>query len=141
MTSAGAETAIEDVVVTDDTSVELVDAAGAPLASAPVEPSPGWFAVLPALVAIVVALALRQVIAALFLGIWLGAALVYGSIAGIWFGLLDVITDYALNAVADSGHGAIILFTLMVGGTGRDHLEERRHRRHRERGHRLGLFG
>ena len=81
VTSAGAETAIEDVVVTDDTSVELVDAAGAPLASAPVEPSPGWFAVLPALVAIVVALALRQVIAALFLGIWLGAALVYGSIA------------------------------------------------------------
>jgi hypothetical protein len=105
------------------------------LATAPVAPIPGWFAILPALIAIVVALTLRQVIAALFLGIWLGAALVYGSIAGVWFGLLDVITDYVRNAVTDSGHGAIILFTLMVG---RDHLEERRHRRHRERRHRLG---
>ena len=116
VTSAGAETAIEDVVVAEDTSLVLVDDTGATLASAPVEPIPGWFAILPALVAIAVALALRQVIAALFLGIWLGAALVYGSIAGVWFGLLDVITDYALNAVTDSGHGAIILFTLMVGG-------------------------
>lgn len=115
-TSAGAETAIEDIVVTDDVSVELVDETGATLASAAIEPIPGWFAILPALIAIVVALALRQVIAALFLGIWLGAALVYGSIAGVWFGLLDVITDYALSAVTDSGHGAIILFTLMVGG-------------------------
>jgi Na+/H+ antiporter NhaC len=115
-TSAGAETAIGDVVVPDDATVTLVDTAGATLASAPVEPIPGWFAILPALVAIAVALWLRQVIAALFLGIWLGAALVYGSIAGVWFGLLDVITDYALNAFTDSGHGAIILFTLMVGG-------------------------
>ena len=61
-TSAGAETAIEDVVVTDETSVELVDATGATLARAAVEPIPGWFAILPALVAIVVALTLRQVI-------------------------------------------------------------------------------
>jgi Na+/H+ antiporter NhaC len=116
VTSAGAETAIEDVMLGEDTSLVLVGDAGATLATASVEPIPGWFAILPALVAIVVALALRQVIAALFLGIWLGAALVYGSIAGIWFGLLDVVTDYALNAFTDSGHGAIILFTLMVGG-------------------------
>ena len=114
--SAGAETAIEDVVASTDEALTLVDAAGATLATATVAPLPGWFAILPALIAIVVALALRQVIAALFLGIWLGAALVYGSLTGLWFGLLDVITDYALNAVTDSGHGAIILFTLMVGG-------------------------
>jgi Na+/H+ antiporter NhaC len=116
VTGAGAETAVKDVVVAEDTRLVLVDDTGATLASAAVGPIPGWFAILPALVAIVVALALRQVIAALFLGSWLGAALVYGSVAGLWFGLLDVITDYALNAFTDSGHGAIILFTLMVGG-------------------------
>ena len=115
-TSAGAETEIDGVVVSADGTLTLADQAGTTLATAAVAPIPGWFAILPALIAIVVALALRQVIAALFLGIWLGAALVYGSIAGFWFGLLDVITDYALNAVTDSGHGSIILFTLMVGG-------------------------
>jgi hypothetical protein len=69
ITTAGAETAIEEVIATADSDLVLVDATGASLASAPVEPIPGWFAILPAVLAIVVALALRQVIAALFLGI------------------------------------------------------------------------
>jgi hypothetical protein len=76
-TSAGAETAIAGVSAAADETLALVDAAGTTLATAAVAPIPGWFAILPALIAIVVALTLRQVIAALFLGIWLGAALVY----------------------------------------------------------------
>jgi Na+/H+ antiporter NhaC len=52
----------------------------------------------------------------MFLGIWLGAALVYGSVIGIWTGLLDIVTIYALDALTDSGHGSIIIFSLMIGG-------------------------
>jgi hypothetical protein len=106
VTIAGAETAIEGVVASADEALTLVDEAGATVATAAVAPIPGWFAILPAVIAIVVALALRQVIAALFLGIWLGAALVYGTVAGVWFGLLDVITDYVRNAVTDSGQSS-----------------------------------
>ena len=78
---------------------------------------PGWMAILPALVAILIALVLRQVIPALFLGIWLGAVLTYGlTLNGIWLGLLDTFTTYTLKALNDSGHLSVILFSLMIGG-------------------------
>jgi Na+/H+ antiporter NhaC len=72
--------------------------------------------IIPALVAIGAALAFRQVVAALFAGIWIGAWIHYGSLAGAWFGLLDTIQVYVLGALADADHAAIILFTLMIGG-------------------------
>jgi len=114
--SAGAETVFEDVVVGRGDAVALTDEAGAVLAQAEPNVIPAWFAILPSLVAIGLALLLRQVIPAMFLGIWLGAALVYGSVIGIWTGLLDIVTVYALDALTDSGHGSIIIFSLMIGG-------------------------
>jgi len=78
---------------------------------------PGWVAILPALVAIIIALVLRQVIPALFLGIWLGGTLAYGlAPTGAWHGLLDTFTTYTLKALNDSGHLSVILFSLMIGG-------------------------
>lgn len=78
---------------------------------------PGWFSVLPPLVAIVTALTLRTVIPALFLGIWLGAWGIAGlDVAGLGQGLLDVLSVYVLNALADADHAAVILFTFMIGG-------------------------
>jgi Na+/H+ antiporter NhaC len=114
--SAGTETVFEDVVVGRGDTVALTDEAGAVLAQAEPNVIPAWFAILPSVVAIALALALRQVIPAMFLGIWLGAALVYGSVIGIWTGLLDIVTVYALDALTDSGHGSIIIFSLMIGG-------------------------
>jgi Na+/H+ antiporter NhaC len=114
--SGGTETVFADVVVARGDAVALADEAGAVLAQAEPNVIPAWFAILPSLIAIGLALALRQVIPAMFLGIWLGAALVYGSVIGISTGLLDIVTVYALQALTDSGHGSIIIFSLMIGG-------------------------
>jgi Na+/H+ antiporter NhaC len=77
-----------------------------------------WISILPPLVAILLALTLRQVIPALFAGIWLGAWAINGfSLAGFWFGLLDAFQVHILTAFADPDRGAIILFSLMIGGT------------------------
>ncbi len=78
---------------------------------------PGWVSILPAVIAILVALTFRQVIPALFLGIWFGAIVAYGlSLSGIWYGLLDTVTDYTLTALNDSDHLSVIIFSLLIGG-------------------------
>ena len=81
----------------------------------------GWLSVLPAVLAIVIALATRQVIPSLFLGILLGAWFTHGlSLSGFWYGLLDTMQIYVLEALVptdgDKGHMSIIVFTLMMGG-------------------------
>ncbi len=78
--------------------------------------APTWLSLLPALVAIAVALAFRQVIAALFLGVWFGAWLVVGGPMGWFTGLFATVETYVLAALTDEGHAAIIIFTLMIGG-------------------------
>jgi Na+/H+ antiporter NhaC len=84
-------------------------------------PPPGaatWISILPPLVAIGLALVLRQVIPALFAGVWLGAWLINGfNLPGLWHGLLDSFQVHILDAFADTDHGAILLFSLMIGGT------------------------
>lgn len=77
-----------------------------------------WISVLPPMLAIVLALVLRQVIPALFLGVWFGAWAINGfSFAGLWIGLLESFQKHVLAAVADPDHVAVILFSLMIGGT------------------------
>ena len=77
-----------------------------------------WISILPPFVAILLALTLRQVIPALFAGVWLGAWAINGfSLAGLWFGLLQAFQVHILTAFSDPDRGAIILFSLMIGGT------------------------
>jgi Na+/H+ antiporter NhaC len=77
-----------------------------------------WVSVLPPLLAIILAMALRQVIPALFIGVWFGAWAINGfSLYGLWLGLLDSFQRHILDAVADANHAAVILFSLMIGGT------------------------
>jgi Na+/H+ antiporter NhaC len=77
-----------------------------------------WISILPPVLAIFLALALRQVIPALFAGIWVGAWAINGfSLSGLWFGLLDTFQVHILNAFSDPDRGAVILFSLMIGGT------------------------
>ena len=78
---------------------------------------PGWVSVTPPLLAIGVALILRNVVPALLLGIWLGAAALDSfTPSGIFRGLLDSFQVYVTRALADADHAAIILFSLMIGG-------------------------
>jgi Na+/H+ antiporter NhaC len=77
-----------------------------------------WISIIPPLMAIVLALVLKQVIPALFAGIWLGAWAINGfSLAGLWTGLLSSFQKHILNALADVDHASVILFSLMIGGT------------------------
>jgi Na+/H+ antiporter NhaC len=78
---------------------------------------PAWIAIVPPLLAILVALLTRNVIPALFLGVWAGAVAVNGfSPVGVLTGLLDSFQVYVRNAVADGDRAAVILFSLMIGG-------------------------
>lgn len=78
---------------------------------------PAWMSLLPVIIAIAAALLLRQVIPAIFLGLWAGASLVYGlSLTAVWYGLLDSVSLYVLSALADEDHMSIIIFSLMIGG-------------------------
>ncbi len=75
------------------------------------------WSVLPPMLAIGLALWIRQVIPAIFVSIWLGAWLVADAgIEQIFPALLAVVQTYILQALADPDHAAIIIFTLMIGG-------------------------
>ena len=78
---------------------------------------PGWLSVLPPIVGILFALMFRSVVPALFLGTWTGAWLLTGmTLPGIGTSVLAVFDVYVREALSDSDHAAIILFSLMIGG-------------------------
>jgi len=78
---------------------------------------PGWISLMPALLAIAVALLIRNVVPALLLGLWLGAtALQSFSPMGALKGLMDTVYVYIVNAVAEPDHAKIIVFGMMIGG-------------------------
>ena len=113
---------VEDVVVneTGDISMAVV-AGGEQAAEESTNSIPGWFSILPPLLAIAVALLTRQVVPALFLGIYIGAAMAYGlSLGALWYGLVDTLNVYVIEALSppdgSTGHASIIVFTLMIGG-------------------------
>ena len=75
----------------------------------------GWLALLPPLVAIVLAIWTKQVIISLFLGIWMGSTILQG-----WnplLGFLDSFSHHLIeNSLADSWNIGIIVFCLVIGG-------------------------
>ena len=89
---------------------------------APIEnPMPLWLSVLPPIIAIVMALFLKEVISALFLGVLSGTfimALFNGQEPGtaLGSGLLRVVDTYITGSLFDFDHVTIIVFTLTIGG-------------------------
>lgn len=83
-------------------------------------PIPLWWSIFPPLVAIGLALIFREVVTSIFFGVFFGSAILYiytyGPI-GILYGLMHTIDKYILNALTDSGHISIILFSMLIGGT------------------------
>ena len=116
------EAAFEDVVVPSTGAFSMtLSQGGQTITEASSQAIYGWLSVLPALLAITIALVSRQVVPSLFFGVALGAWMTYGlSLAGIWFGLLDTMQVYVLEALVppsgDKGHMSIVIFTLMMGG-------------------------
>ena len=92
--------------------VELV-AAGETL-SVEVPTLPGWTSILPPLIAIVLALIFKDVLVALFVGIFFGAWMIAGwANPGSAFG--RTIDTYIVESLTDSGHVSILVFTCLLG--------------------------
>jgi len=75
---------------------------------------PGWFSLLPPLAAILLALIFRQVLIALFAGIWLGSIFIYGN--NPFTGFLYALSEYIVKAPANPERSAILIFSLTLGG-------------------------
>ena len=113
-TLTAGESKLEGLAITSRAQLPLrVEAAGA---SVPASPRylPGWLAILPPLVAVALALIFREVVISLFAGVWVGAFFAAGL--NPFSGLLRVVDTYALNALADSDHASIVVFSLLIGG-------------------------
>ncbi len=90
--------------------------------SVPITPIPLWLSIIPPLVAILIALTIREVYSALFVGVWVGAGIIYyykGSmfIVAIFQGFLAILDTYIIESLNNSGHLAIILFSMIIAGT------------------------
>ena len=78
--------------------------------------APGWYSIVPPLVAILLALLFKEVLSALLAGIWLGALAVagYNPIQATWR-LIDQYVVPSLGDV-DGGKTQIVVFSLLLGG-------------------------
>jgi Na+/H+ antiporter NhaC len=116
-TAAPLDTAVvEDLVVTERDQLPLeVRVAGNTWTLTPTLMS-GWMSLLPPLVAIVLALVYREVVTALFAGVWLGAlaAAGFNPLSATW----RLVDHFAVPALADvdGGHTQIVMFSLLLGG-------------------------
>lgn len=80
---------------------------------------PLWMSILPPLFAIFLALVFKEVIFSLVSGIFIGAAIMgfYAhGIVGVFTGFFRIIDTYVLNALNDSSHLSVIVFSIIIGG-------------------------
>ncbi len=85
-----------------------------------VTPVPLWMSILPPLIAILFALAFREVFSALFAGLLVGTTILHfyaGSnlILAIFQGVFSIADTYLLEAMFDRGHLSIIIFSMLIG--------------------------
>lgn len=99
-------------------TIELNVSAGGQSTSTSIHPIPLWLSIVPPLLAILMALVFREVITALFLGIFCGAATIgiyQEGFLGIFSGLFAVIDTYLIGAMEDWSHLAVVVFSLVIG--------------------------
>jgi Na+/H+ antiporter NhaC len=106
-----------DLTAQAGTAAEITAFVGSESAALGLRVLPGWVSLMPAFLAIAVALLIRNVVPALLLGLWLGSTALLGfTPLGALKGLLDVFTVFIANALAKPDNAKIILFTMMIGG-------------------------
>ena len=75
---------------------------------------PGILSIIPPVLAIILALVFRQVIISLLFGIYIGVIFVFDY--NPFTAILRLIDTYIINAINDTSHLKIIVFTLLFGG-------------------------
>lgn len=86
-----------------------------------VTPVPLWLSVLPPLLAIIMALFFKEVYTALFIGVLVGAFIIFYYQGQYFFealfnGFFAVLDTYVLDSLLDKSHLSIIIFSMMIGG-------------------------
>lgn len=105
--------AIDGVPISTGTHEVLVRS-GSSYASTSLRVIPAWLSIVPPLVAIVLALWFKDVLVALFAGIFSGALVLAAWNPATAFA--RVIDKYVVDAVADPDHAAILVFSTLLGG-------------------------
>lgn len=87
-----------------------------------IHPIPLWMSVIPPLIAIVFALALREVFSALFTGLLFGAVIIayhqgHTFFSSVFIGFLDIADTYIIESLNNPDHLSIIVFSMLIGAT------------------------
>ena len=102
-------------VSTVEVSIFLADSPdGATGASGDYQTFGAGVSLVPLIIILVLALTTQMVEISLFLGVWLGACILTGSLKA---GFESTIIDYLVGALADEGHVMVILFTVFLSGS------------------------
>ncbi len=103
-----------NVVVENASQVPLRAEAGGEVVTLDRRVFPGWISILPPLVAIVLALVLREVVTSLVAGIWLGCLFLtgYNPISAVFM----TGNRFARGELSDFDNVAVVIFTLLLGG-------------------------
>jgi Na+/H+ antiporter NhaC len=74
----------------------------------------GILSLLPPLVAIGLALAIKQVLPSLLIGVFLGATIYHSG--NPFVGMMRVLDEYFVGSLADKNNASIVMFSMMLGG-------------------------
>ncbi len=110
----GKVTPVPEAVIGSSGTHAMTAAAGDMKAGFSVRVIHGLLTLLPPLIAIGLALAFRQVVAALWISIWVGALVLYD-----WSPFTAVarsIDHYIIGSMADSGNASMLVFIIFMGG-------------------------
>lgn len=75
---------------------------------------PGILSILPPLIAIILALVIRQVVLSLFAGIYIGAFLLFDY--DIFGGIFRALDHFIIKSISETSHIQIIVFSMLFGG-------------------------
>lgn len=82
-----------------------------------INPIPLWMSVIPPVIAIFLALLIREVITSLFIGIFSGTLIIglySDGVSGILLSFLRVVDTYVVQALNDSSHISVIIFSMTI---------------------------
>jgi len=81
---------------------------------------PGWTSIIPPLMAVILALLIKEVVFSLMTGVVAGSFIINGmrfdGIINTFHFLFDSISSFIIGALNDSGHLSVIVFSILIGG-------------------------
>lgn len=84
-----------------------------------INPIPLWLSIIPPLLAILLALLIKEVVSALLIGIFSGAVIInfyiHGALVGWIYAFMRTVDTYLLGALNNKSHLSIVIFSLLIG--------------------------